>query len=284
LVQVIAHHEISPIGEEDIRLENVAEFIMDQPQAFWLLYILNMNWDVNDEIVEAMIARPDADLAIIAHLFWGSEPSYYCKYPERLPGSNIERILRNLRKGWYKNSEFWLPRGHFARGATAFIRFASSPENTPFDVPLKLFGPFDGRKAVLDFPLDMVSLDRMERWFPDFALDVTAAQSESYWDRFDSYVSPSFLPQITEDHAERFSHLNMFDYCESLYWTNDRLVMELEKERKRRARQQSLEKEQLPQSPIAIVNRLSKPQQMVLGLSLVGVWILLVFWITGFLN
>jgi hypothetical protein len=45
-----------------------------------------------------MIARPDADLAIIAHLFWGSEPSYYCKYPERLPGSNVELILRNLRK------------------------------------------------------------------------------------------------------------------------------------------------------------------------------------------
>ena len=98
LVQVIAHHEVSPNGEEDIRLENVAEFIMDQPQAFWLLYILNMNWDVNDEIVEAMIARPDADLAIIAHLFWGSEPSYYCKYPERLPESNVELILRNLRK------------------------------------------------------------------------------------------------------------------------------------------------------------------------------------------
>lgn len=98
MVQVIAHHEISPNGEEDIRLENVAEFIMDQPQVFWLLYVLNMNWDVNDEIVEAMIARPDADLAFIAHLFWGSEPSYYCKYPESLPGSNVELILRNLRK------------------------------------------------------------------------------------------------------------------------------------------------------------------------------------------
>ncbi|PTX64481.1 DUF4274 domain-containing protein [Sulfitobacter mediterraneus] len=142
MVQVIAHHEVSPNGEEDIRLENVAEFIMDQPQVFWLLYVLNMNWVVNDEIVEAMIARPDADLAIIAHLFWGSEPSYYCKYPARLPGSNVELILRNLRKGWYKNSEFSLPRGLFAGRATAFIRFASLPENTAFDVPLKLFGPF----------------------------------------------------------------------------------------------------------------------------------------------
>ena len=102
MVKIIPHYISYPSGEREVDvLENKIEFILSQPQDFWLLYVMSMNWDQNDDVVNAIIDRADADIAIIAVLFWYSGPSILFNKPEGHPETNAERILKNLRAGWY---------------------------------------------------------------------------------------------------------------------------------------------------------------------------------------
>jgi uncharacterized protein DUF4274 len=282
LVKIIGRKETDPSGDYEVILENVVEFILDQPQEFWLLYIFDMNWDVNDEIVEAIVSRKDTDLAIIAYLFWASGPSYYCKFPDAFQGSIVERILIHLRNGWYEKCEFWLPRSQLAGPATHFIHSALQDESTPFDVPLCLFGPFGGRKALIDFPLDVDSISLLESWFQDFTLDVTAAQSESYWDRYERLEILVILPQIKAGHAQDMSDVDMYDYCQSLYGTREQIQTARATPKGRRAVKVAVANQNRLQSPIGFINRLTTLEQSVLAVTLLGAWIWFIYWVIGY--
>lgn len=276
MVKIIPHYISYPSGEREVDvLENKIEFILSQPQDFWLLYVMSMNWDQNDDVVNAIIDRADADIAIIAVLFWYSGPSILFNKPEGHPETNAERILKNLRAGWYQDCKYWIPRSYLAGCVTGFLKVALGQDTLPFEVPHLLFGPFKGKKAVIDFPLDKESFDLLEQEWPltGCGLDLAKARKESIWDNYADHKTLAVLPKIESDHAERFSGLDMFAYGESIYATRDIIEAAYSKPQHGKAARKRRGSRDIPQSPIKILNRLSPFRQAVLALAFLAGWI-----------
>jgi hypothetical protein len=119
-------------------------WVRTQPQDAMLLWLRTSNWDNVSELwFEELIDNPGTDLSVIAVIFWGT--SGWITEPGYLP----DKIIKNLEKGYYQQSELWLDRNQFIDKALVFakhLREADS-KNFLYPFPCQLLGPFGGRKA-----------------------------------------------------------------------------------------------------------------------------------------
>lgn len=225
MVQIIPHFRDAEAGDDApalAYLENKVEFILDQPQAFWLCFAEAMDWDLHDDVAAAIVARRDCDIAVIAVLFWASDPAYAVQNPKTLDRSLVGQILRNLEAGWYKAGDLALPREVLVRPVMAYLRAIQSVG--PFGVPHRLFGPFDGENAILDFPMDPQSVELLEQQSGDQGLDFRAAARENYWYGRGMLTTALELPEIAPDHATRFAGLDSLAYGQSVFGTPEEFV------------------------------------------------------------
>ncbi len=133
-------------------LEDFWSWLEGQPQDTWLLWARNANWDNADTVFEAMIARPDCDLALVSWIFWGCNPGYHVENPSSYaPQSLIAKIVSNCETGLYQSSHLFLDRYEVVIAAHEYLKAIRRTRGTepPFRLPRQLCGPFDGRRATI---------------------------------------------------------------------------------------------------------------------------------------
>ncbi|MGR3433844.1 MAG: DUF4274 domain-containing protein [Shimia sp.] len=228
MVQIVPHYA-EPDAEGTPppidRLENKTDFVLAQDQAFWLLYVEAMEWDVDDDVAAAIVDRPDADLAVIAVIFWRTDPAYALRRPETLDRGLTGRILRNLEAGHYADQMLALPRHVLAPHVLPFIRAAKAlakERPLPFQIPRRLFGPFEGAEATLPKPTDPTSMGLLAEWTAQTGgLDMAAAARRHYWtDPAENLVTYDF-PEIDEPWHHRHAKAGMVAYAQALYGDPD---------------------------------------------------------------
>jgi hypothetical protein len=175
-------------------------WVKTQPQDAMLLWLRMSNWDsISESWFEELIDNPDTDLAIIAVIFWGT--SGLITAPGYLPA----KIIGNLEKGFYKQSELWLGRSQFIDKAMVFAKLLreAGRKNLPYPFPRQLLGPLRGRKASV--PTDYGEQVEEQIKLVEDAIEVTFHRSE------DQYLanrnSMSFREETLAESEARLANL-----------------------------------------------------------------------------
>ena len=120
-------------------------WLKDQSQDVWLLWVREVNWDLSDELVSAMVANPDLDRAFVSYLFFGGGASV--RDGEVKIGPLTRQIAENVEKGFYARAELYLDPALLVRGAQDYIEVMEQGYKLPFAFPRALCGPFGSRRA-----------------------------------------------------------------------------------------------------------------------------------------
>lgn len=140
-------HDGNP--EDRAYVQDYWAWLQHQSQDAWLLWARCANWDNADTIFEAMVDRPECDLAVVGWIFWGTQPGYYVSNPGSYrPDTLIGRIVAHVEEGYYHSQELHLSRYECAIQAHEYCHaLATSGGVAPFRLPRALCGPFEGRRA-----------------------------------------------------------------------------------------------------------------------------------------
>lgn len=208
-------------SHERLYSQEMQSWLLDQPQDVWLLFVRGMNWDVYDRLIDRLIDEPKCDIAIAAVIFWMSDPAFCLRNPGSKYGRDCVRIIDNIRKGYYPNSELAQDREwDIVIGVQRYREGLLDPTvgGRTLDIPKILFGPFEGRRAALP------DIDGETRRDLDEILDATTSTlwaDEAQWRKGNSGHGKLTLPDVSVRPWEMLSDLTELDYIEKLYGPND---------------------------------------------------------------
>jgi hypothetical protein len=213
-------------------------WLQDQPQDAWLLWARCANWDNAEAIFDAMIGRPDCDLALVSWLFWRSDPAYFVETPSRYrPGSLIRKIVENANGGLYRSSDLFCDRYETAVQAHRYVQALrrNTSEKPPFALPRVLCGPFNGRPAVLPARYDDQTEADLAEIFRYLNGGLPRSEKEHWLSQTKGgnvwLKDRMRLPDVSAAQLASFHHLDDAAYVEAIYGRSSDFDAALAKER-----------------------------------------------------
>jgi len=194
-------------------------WLQDQPQDAWLLWARTANWDNANWIFEQMIERADCDIALVAWVFWGCEPSFYVTNPDRyIATSLIAKIVVNVERGFYKEHELCCDRFELAVGAHEYLKALRNMPAVapPFRLPRSLCGPFDGRRAAIPAHYDAQTEQDLAEIFHYLNGGLPRSEDE-HQRRNDRWIRTLELPRVPRDPFTAFRDLDDAAFIEAIF-------------------------------------------------------------------
>lgn len=146
-------------SSDNWRLDGLAierwEWLKEQPQDTWLMFVRRANWDDCDGIFLEMLADPACDRAVAAWLFWLSAPDYALSEGRYTYCEVTQAVIENYERGFYRKAELHqdrYPLAQFADPVQAVFRQGKATDL--FKLPRALCGPFGTRQARVEHPGD----------------------------------------------------------------------------------------------------------------------------------
>ena len=135
-------------------ISDVWEWLQTQPQAAWLYFVRNANFDDMDWLFPQMVRHPDCDRALASWLFWMNEPGAWLEGDESpvgaMFGDLMTAILERADAGGWSKRDLHYPRVEVAYEAVRAAKALATRDGPPvFLIPRELCASFEGANPPL---------------------------------------------------------------------------------------------------------------------------------------
>ncbi|MEO1143539.1 MAG: DUF4274 domain-containing protein, partial [Pseudomonadota bacterium] len=194
---------------EDIEKFNLMTgWLKQQPQDSWLIFASSCNFDFADNVLKWMVDQPECDRSVAARILWWLSPSYYHVSGNlKFGGEFVVKIIENYHAGFYRKNELFLDPYELLPEIQCYASDLSklSEDKLMFTIPDELFGPFNGRDAVIPSTVDVQGNEELRKMFNLFDTVMYQTANETSENRFQSeqkfkevYQLPNFSDEPRE--------------------------------------------------------------------------------------
>ena len=144
--------EQEKIASEQTAIDALIAWLANKSADVWLWFAQNANWDTCTPVLSWMIAQPNCDRAVVATIFWMSDP---CHSAEEIANSkdgqflwDEDNLVHSILLTWRKKRPNDSSMRPFTLGRDSdYLQLVNTQlgGNDPLSVPGWLFGPFGER-------------------------------------------------------------------------------------------------------------------------------------------
>ena len=151
------------------------DWLSDKSPDVWFDVTRHLNWDNSHRVLDWIVSQPTCERANAALIFWGCDPFYYLRNPDRdhigADGHDLmAKILHNWSSGFYQRRELAFDKNYRLKYFELLEKLPGRVD--PFDIPNDLLGPIHGRAPNVPPHLSAYNNAELRKLLSDLGTDI----------------------------------------------------------------------------------------------------------------